>query len=453
MKRRSDEGFATSGHASEPKRSPTQRLEALERANAVRTNRAALKRDLMRGRTSIQTLLKDPPDSVMTAKVFDILLAVPTFGRVKVNKVLSQCRISPSTTIGGLSQRQCEDLITRLGDADRARQPGPRRAIADDAGLLASPTECCDVSDVADNELTRGLEELLEEARQVGRLAAQAARDENFGASVPRPVSSTQLLMPLLRASIVAADAPAGGLADARTADGGGNQCAGTHRVRTSLIGDVLAMLEELADPGATPPEQTALAATHSRQLRMALERLREGDPLSVGDTADPAREAERERVRRLLQDTALQTLELIACDGFGMGLSATTIAKLAHRAAHELDRSLDGIDELAIVELVPELQLGTRPARLFHSHAEISVGHVGTPPTCEQLSAVAGAVREAITHASKNADASHFVVRVEVDEDGCVSITVTDDGINTDLESATTQPRSKGSECKTTVE
>ena len=41
-----------------------------------------------------------------------MLLAVPKYGRVKVNKVLVQCRISPSKTIGGLSQRQRTELVS-----------------------------------------------------------------------------------------------------------------------------------------------------------------------------------------------------------------------------------------------------------------------------------------------------------------------------------------------------
>ena len=48
-------------------------------------------------------LLLEPPEFLETAKVFDMLLAVPKYGRVKANKVLQQCRISPSKTIGGLS--------------------------------------------------------------------------------------------------------------------------------------------------------------------------------------------------------------------------------------------------------------------------------------------------------------------------------------------------------------
>ena len=97
-----------------PERSLTQRLDALERANEVRTKRAQLKRDLKGGRTSIHALLLDPPPYVETAKVFDMLLAVPKYGRVKVNKILTTCRISPSKTIGGLSQRQRDELVALM---------------------------------------------------------------------------------------------------------------------------------------------------------------------------------------------------------------------------------------------------------------------------------------------------------------------------------------------------
>jgi hypothetical protein len=89
-------------------------MDALQRANAIRTRRAQLKRDLKAGRQSVHNLLLDPPQYVETAKVFDMLLAVPKYGRVKVNKVLTSCRISPSKTIGGLSERQRTELVAML---------------------------------------------------------------------------------------------------------------------------------------------------------------------------------------------------------------------------------------------------------------------------------------------------------------------------------------------------
>lgn len=89
-------------------------MEALERANHIRTRRAQLKRDLRGGKVRIDQLLETPPDYLETAKVFDMLLAVPKYGRVKANKVLQQVRISPSKTIGGLSDRQRTELVALL---------------------------------------------------------------------------------------------------------------------------------------------------------------------------------------------------------------------------------------------------------------------------------------------------------------------------------------------------
>ncbi|MBA2347354.1 MAG: hypothetical protein H0V81_03595 [Solirubrobacterales bacterium] len=97
-----------------PERSLNQRMDALQRANEIRSRRAQLKRDLKAGRISIHTLLLEPPDWVETAKVFDMLLAVPKYGRVKANRALTTCRISPSKTIGGLSQRQRDELVASL---------------------------------------------------------------------------------------------------------------------------------------------------------------------------------------------------------------------------------------------------------------------------------------------------------------------------------------------------
>ncbi|MGI8801679.1 MAG: integration host factor, actinobacterial type [Solirubrobacteraceae bacterium] len=107
-----------------PERSLHQRMDALARANEIRSLRAELKRDLKAGRRSIHKLLQDPPEYVETAKVCDMLMAVPKYGRVKVNKILVHCRISPSKTIGGLSERQRGELVGMLhGGASRKADP------------------------------------------------------------------------------------------------------------------------------------------------------------------------------------------------------------------------------------------------------------------------------------------------------------------------------------------
>src|SRR5262245_58639286 len=94
-----------------PARSRDQRMEALKRANDIRVRRAQLKKDLKEGRVKIEAILNEPPEYVSTAKVFDILMAVPKFGRVKAARFLNQCRISQSKTVGGLSERQRAELV------------------------------------------------------------------------------------------------------------------------------------------------------------------------------------------------------------------------------------------------------------------------------------------------------------------------------------------------------
>jgi hypothetical protein len=97
--------------AQTPLRSLDQRMDALKRANDIRVRRAQLKKDLKDGHASIEQILLDPPDYVSTAKVFDMLMAVPKFGRVKAARLLNQCRISQSKTVGGLSERQRAELV------------------------------------------------------------------------------------------------------------------------------------------------------------------------------------------------------------------------------------------------------------------------------------------------------------------------------------------------------
>ena len=102
---------ASKTQAQAPARSLDQRMEALKRANDIRVGRAQLKKDLkdgtVRSRGSCST-----HEYVSTAKVFDMLMAVPEFGRVKAARLLNQCRISQSKTVGGLSERQRAELVS-----------------------------------------------------------------------------------------------------------------------------------------------------------------------------------------------------------------------------------------------------------------------------------------------------------------------------------------------------
>lgn len=101
---------------SAPQRSLDQRLDALARANEVRSRRAVLKAELKRGDVSVRDVLLNPPDFMLTAKVIDLLMAAPKRGRVKSTRIMEQCRISASKTVGGLSERQRAALLEHLSE-------------------------------------------------------------------------------------------------------------------------------------------------------------------------------------------------------------------------------------------------------------------------------------------------------------------------------------------------
>ena len=84
-----------------PRRSLDQRREALAHANRVRMQRALLKADLKRGGVSIEALIGEPPECRASAKVVEVLMVLPGYGRTKVARLLEHCRVSPKKSIGG----------------------------------------------------------------------------------------------------------------------------------------------------------------------------------------------------------------------------------------------------------------------------------------------------------------------------------------------------------------
>ncbi len=136
-----------------------QRLDALDRANRVRTARARLKRDLKAGRAQIAAILREPPECVKTAKVTELLLALPKYGRVRTDRVLAYCRIPASAKLGSLSEQKRADLarsvashapqrpatMNVVGDtiADRALYQQTERALLAEGGVELPDEPVC----------------------------------------------------------------------------------------------------------------------------------------------------------------------------------------------------------------------------------------------------------------------------------------------------------------------
>jgi hypothetical protein len=107
-----------------PVRTDDQRMDALKKANGVRSRRAQFKRQMKatgRGEKGVAEARADAADLVTTVpgwaatmKALEVLMSIPKVGRVKANRMLNQCRISPSKTLGGMSDRQRAELVGQI---------------------------------------------------------------------------------------------------------------------------------------------------------------------------------------------------------------------------------------------------------------------------------------------------------------------------------------------------
>lgn len=91
-----------------------QHLVALDYANKIRLGRAQVKRELKAGQVGIKTLILDPPDSIKSATVYEIMTSMNRWGRYRANKVLAVAGVSEYTTMGSLTDRQRFSLIAEL---------------------------------------------------------------------------------------------------------------------------------------------------------------------------------------------------------------------------------------------------------------------------------------------------------------------------------------------------
>lgn len=83
-----------------------QRRDALRKANRVRSERAALKSELASRRVLIGDVLADPPACVLSMPVFELVCALPRYGRARACKVLARIPVSATRPVGGMTGRE-----------------------------------------------------------------------------------------------------------------------------------------------------------------------------------------------------------------------------------------------------------------------------------------------------------------------------------------------------------
>jgi signal recognition particle GTPase len=100
-----------------PTLSPDQRQAALEKAAAVRKQRAELKDRLKMGSVSLKDLLdQGQSDEVIgKMKVLSVLESLPGLGKVKALRAMDEVGISETRRVQGLGDQQRRKLLEKLG--------------------------------------------------------------------------------------------------------------------------------------------------------------------------------------------------------------------------------------------------------------------------------------------------------------------------------------------------
>lgn len=96
-------------------RTVDQRMEALHRANEIRTRRAQLKRDVRAGRVQAVDIIAEPPEWAGTMRVALLLDAITGVGDSKVRRWLDRARIPVTASLGALTARQRRDVVASVG--------------------------------------------------------------------------------------------------------------------------------------------------------------------------------------------------------------------------------------------------------------------------------------------------------------------------------------------------
>jgi hypothetical protein len=91
-----------------------QRMQALERANAVRLKRAKMKRQIADGQMSAAEVILKPPDEAGSWPVGELLTSQRRWGSIRAHKLLAGLHISETRPVGALTDRQRRVLAGQL---------------------------------------------------------------------------------------------------------------------------------------------------------------------------------------------------------------------------------------------------------------------------------------------------------------------------------------------------
>jgi hypothetical protein len=122
--------------------SVAHRMEALARANAIRTGRARLRREVAAGRRAVADVISDPPVEARTASVGDVLGWQHRWGRARVTRFLADLRarrvafVAETRPLEALTPRERHQLAAELR-GERIDRAWDARYVDADAELAA----------------------------------------------------------------------------------------------------------------------------------------------------------------------------------------------------------------------------------------------------------------------------------------------------------------------------
>lgn len=106
--------FAVKGEDNRP-----QHLTALDKANAVRLARAALKRDVKLGRRSVADVVLEVPHGAETLELAELLMAQVRWGRARARRLLLSLGLPENKHVGTMTLRQASALAAVLREKGR----------------------------------------------------------------------------------------------------------------------------------------------------------------------------------------------------------------------------------------------------------------------------------------------------------------------------------------------
>lgn len=103
-----------------PEISPEQRRAALEKAKAVRRERAEVKNRLKNAGVAIGAVIAERETNEVVAKmrVVDLLESMPGVGKVKARQIMERLRIAESRRVRGLGAKQVAALEAEFSARD-----------------------------------------------------------------------------------------------------------------------------------------------------------------------------------------------------------------------------------------------------------------------------------------------------------------------------------------------